>query len=140
MAFQVKPFNNSFFDVNTTDIFKALDNVFSNHQSMTTDIKELEDRFVVEAALPGMNKKDINIHFDQNILTIEARHHSEHHQNDEEGRWIQRERQTSHMKRQFTFNHIDRDHIKASYTNGMLNITLPKLNNQSHTNSNIEID
>ncbi|MBI5975745.1 Hsp20/alpha crystallin family protein [Staphylococcus canis] len=140
MAFQMKPFNNSFFNVNTNDIFKALDQSLFNTQSMMTDIKELDDKYVVEAALPGMNKEDIKIDFDRNLLTIEANQQTENNQDDENGQWIHRERQTSYMKRQFSFNNIDRDNIKAAYTNGMLNVTLPKRQADEDTSSNIEIE
>ena len=60
MAFNMKPFDNSFFDANLVIYSETLDVNFrsiSGSNSIKTDVKELEDAYVVEAELPGMKKK-----------------------------------------------------------------------------------
>ncbi|PTJ79134.1 Hsp20/alpha crystallin family protein [Staphylococcus kloosii] len=142
MAFEMKPFNNSFFDVNPSDFFKDFGRQFFDQfpsQNIKTDIKELDDAYEVEAELPGMDKDNIQLQFDNNILTIAGKQTVENEEQDDEGRVIQRERSYSNVSRQFSFNNIDKDNITASYNNGMLHVKLPK-SQQKDTSSNIQID
>lgn len=142
MAFEMKPFNNSFFDVNPSDFFKDFGRQFFDQfpsQNIKTDITELDDAYEVEAELPGMDKDNIQLQFDNNILTIAGKQTVENEEQDDEGRVIQRERSYSNVSRQFSFNNIDKDNIIASYNNGMLHVKLPK-SQQKDTSSNIQID
>lgn len=142
MAFEMKPFNNSFFDVNPSDFFKDFGRQFFDQfpsQNIKTDIKELDDAYEVEAELPGMDKDNIQLQFDNNILTIAGKQTVENEEQDDEGRVIQRERSYSNVSRQFSFNNIDKDNITASYNNGMLHVKLHK-SQQEDTSSNIQID
>lgn len=142
MAFEMKPFNNSFFDVNPSDFFKDFGRQFFDQfpsQNIKTDITELDDAYEVEAELPGMDKENIQLQFDNNILTIAGIQTVENVEQDDEGRVIQRERSDSNVSRQFSFNNIDKDNITASYNNGMLHVKLPKTQ-QEGKSSNIHID
>ena len=144
MAFDMRPFNNSFFDINQSDFFKDLGRQVFNQSpfsssSITTDIKELDNAYEVEAELPGMDKENINLTFENNILTIEGKQSIENKEEDEEGRVIRRERSYSNVRRQFTFNSVDQTAITASYDNGMLNVTLPK-SEQTNSVNQIQID
>ena len=130
MAFNMRPFDNSFFDVNPSDFFKdfgrQIFDQFPGSSNIKTDVKELEDAYVVEAELPGMKKENINLQFEDNILTIEGKQTFENNKEDENGRIIHQERSYSDVKRQYQFDNVDENGIKAAYENGMLNVTLPK--------------
>ncbi|MEJ7542001.1 Hsp20/alpha crystallin family protein [Staphylococcus intermedius] len=144
MAFDMRPFNHSFFNMEPSDFFKdfgrhMLDDAFTTSH-IKTDIKELDDAYVVEAELPGMDKENIQLKFENNVLTITAQHSVEDRKEDEEGRMIRQERHFSNMQRSFTFNNVDENNIKASYQNGMLNVTLGKRTPGRSTNSDIPID
>lgn len=86
-----------------------------------------------------MDKDNIQLQFDNNILTIAGKQTVENEEHDDAGRVIQRERSYSNVSRQFSFNNIDKDNITASYNNGMLHVKLPKTQ-QEDTSSNIQID
>ena len=113
---------------------------FKVRQVPLSDIKELDDSYVVEAELPGMKKENISLNFENNVLTIEGKQTEENNEEDNNGRVIHRERSVRDVKRQFSFNNIQEDAIKASYDNGMLNVTLPKRSKEDNSNSNIQID
>lgn len=140
MAFQLKPFNHSIFDMNPSDFFKDFEQGLMLSQAFKTDISEREDAYVVSAELPGMAKSDIHVDFDNNILTIAAAHTENNEKENEDGVIVHRERRTSSVKRQFTFNNIERDTIHASYDNGVLEITLPKLQHSETSPSRIPIN
>ncbi|MCO4328628.1 Hsp20/alpha crystallin family protein [Staphylococcus hyicus] len=140
MAFQLKPFNHSIFDMNPSDIFKDFGQGLMQSQAFKTDISEREDAYMVRAELPGMEKSDINVDFDHNVLTIVAAHNESNDKENEDGVIVHRERRTSSVKRQFTFNHVERDAIRASYDNGILEITLPKTQHSETSTSRIPIN
>ncbi|WP_210130627.1 Hsp20/alpha crystallin family protein [Staphylococcus sp. GDK8D82P] len=143
MAFNMKPFDNSFFDANPSDLFRDFGRQFFDQfpgsNSIKTDVKELEDAYVVEAELPGMKKENINLQFENNVLTIEGKQSFENNKEDENGRMIHQEPSYSDVKRQYQFDNVDENGIKAAYENGMLNVTLPK-KEKKESSYNIQID
>lgn len=88
------------------------------------DIVDKGDKFVLEAELPGFDKKDININVDDNRLTITA----EHSESKEESKdnYIRKERRYGSFTRSFDVSNIKTEDIKADYKNGMLVLDLPK--------------
>lgn len=88
------------------------------------DIVDKGDKFVLEAELPGFDKKDININVDDNRLTITA----EHSESKEESKdnYIRKERRYGSFTRSFDVSNIRTEDIKADYKNGMLVLDLPK--------------
>ncbi|MDI9475321.1 MAG: Hsp20/alpha crystallin family protein [Candidatus Alkaliphilus sp. MAG34] len=89
-----------------------------------TDIVDKGDKFVLEAELPGFDKKDINISVDDNRLTITA----EHSESKEESKdnYIRKERRYGSFARSFDVSNIKTEDIKADYENGVLTLNLPK--------------
>ena len=87
-----------------------------------------------------MDKSDISVDFNNNILTIAASHSEDNKEENDEGVIIHRERHTSSVKRQFSFNDVRRDNIEASYDKGVLHITLPKNQNENDSSSRITIN
>ena len=142
MAFDMRPFNNSFFEGNPGDLFKDFGRQFfeqfPDSTSIKSDVKELDNAYVVE--LPGFQKENISLQFENNVLTIEGKQVIENNEEDEAGRLIHQERSTSNVKRQYPFENVDENAIKALYENGMLNVTLPKKTQEERSSSNIQID
>lgn len=91
-----------------------------------TDIKDEGDSFVLEADLPGFDKKDIHLDLNDGVLTIQAERHSEHEEEDKKSKYVRVERSYGQYSRQFDVSGVDTDHIKAKYDNGVLRLTLPK--------------
>lgn len=89
-----------------------------------TDIKETDQEYIVEAEMPGVNKEQITVEFKDQTLTISAQHLSE--TNEENQNYIRRERRSGSMSRSFYVENVDADTIKASYTDGILKVILPK--------------
>ncbi len=91
-----------------------------------TDIKDEGDSYVLEADLPGFDKKDIHLDLNDDVLTIRAERHSEHEEEDKKSKYVRVERAYGQYSRQFDVSGVDADHIKAKYENGVLTLTLPK--------------
>ena len=90
-----------------------------------TDIRDQGDSYLLEADLPGFNKEDIDLHLQDGVLTITAKHQEET-QEGEGGKYICRERRTGSFARSFDVSGIREETISASYDNGVLKLVLPK--------------
>ena len=94
--------------------------------SCRTDIRDEGERFVLEAELPGFDKKDIKLDVDGGFLTLSAEHSSENSEKDKEGRYVRRERSYGSYRRSFDLSGINSEQIDAEYKNGILFVNLPK--------------
>jgi HSP20 family protein len=90
------------------------------------NIKDTPEHFVVEVAVPGMDKKDFKINLKDNVLTISSERKEEEEK--KEGNYTRREYSYQSFSRSFTLpdNIVDSDKISAKYENGELLITIPK--------------
>ncbi|MEE4301921.1 MAG: Hsp20/alpha crystallin family protein [Pseudomonadales bacterium] len=105
------------------------------------DVTEHDDRYVVHAELPGFDKDDIHVSLENGRLAIEAEHSTERKEDGEQGRAVVRERRYGRFVRTLDVGRrVDAEAIKASYTDGVLEITLPKLTPQSQEGKRITID
>ena len=122
------------FERNDNNIFDLFDNFqkqFFRNSNATlpafrADIRDLGDKFVLEAELPGFNKEDISLDLKEGILTIKAEHKENDEQKNNQGEYIRRERRYGSFARSFDVSGIDESGITAAYNNGILEVTLPK--------------
>ena len=129
MMFGMIPFSRR--DDNMFDLFDNFEKYFcvSSNSSMPacrTDIRDLGDKFLMEAELPGFDKEDIQLDLKDGFLTIKAQHKEAQDEKDAQGSYIRRERRLGTFARAFDISGIDEAGITASYTNGILSLTLPK--------------
>ncbi|MCW9037889.1 Hsp20/alpha crystallin family protein [Altibacter sp.] len=120
-------FPNMWSPFNDDDWFRLPDTFKSGTSAPAVNILENEDDFKVEMAVPGMKKEDFNIDLENNLLTISAEEQSENETKGQDGSYTRREFNYSAFKRSFTLpDSVDGEKIAASYTDGVLNITIPK--------------
>ncbi len=93
--------------------------------AMKTDIRENENSYILESELPGFAREDIHAEIKNGYLTIRAEHSANSESNDEN--YLRRERSTRSYSRTFDLSGIDAEAIDASYKDGILSLTLPKL-------------
>lgn len=96
----------------------------SNAGSIRTDVKETDNEYIVEAELPGFDKKDIELDLTDDRLTITAR--QEESTDEENENYIRKERRYGEVCRSFLVRGIDTEKVNADYKDGILRITLPK--------------
>ena len=93
--------------------------------SPALDVFDEKDHFVVNAELPGMKKEDIELSFQDGVLSISG----ERKQSTEksEGETYRSERYFGKFQRSVTLQTaVDSSKISASYKDGVLSVTLPK--------------
>lgn len=90
------------------------------------DVREDEKAYVVHAELPGVKKEDIEVSVDGDQVTVSAEVKEEKEQKDGE-RVLRRERHYGKVARSFTLGQeIDESGAQAKFTDGVLELNLPK--------------
>jgi HSP20 family protein len=94
------------------------------------DISETDSEYNLEAELPGISLKDIDVKIDNNILTIKG--NKEESTEKKERNYYMRERYYGTFQRSIVLpNNIMDGKIKAEFENGILHIAIPKKNQDS---------
>ncbi len=97
-----------------------------NTRMPAVDVQETEDQYIVEADLPGMDEKDIQVKVENDLLTISSEKFDE--KNEKRNGYLLRERNSRSFRRSFALpKDVDREHIEAGYRNGVLKLQLQKL-------------
>lgn len=92
---------------------------------LAVDVMEKENVFVVEASIPGVSPDDVEITYQEDVLTIKGERKMDDTINAEDYRL--RERAAGEFTRSLRFNvPLNTETIDAAYNNGVLTITLPK--------------
>ena len=129
--FELIPFDRHIRGAASFDPFRMLDEMDRRFMSSVpavsafrTDVLDTGDAFKLECELPGFNKEDIKLDIENDCLTISAERKAE--TKSEKDNYVKRERFYGSFTRCFDVSGINVDGIEASYTDGMLNVTLPK--------------
>ncbi|HHV46741.1 MAG TPA: Hsp20/alpha crystallin family protein [Tissierellia bacterium] len=125
------------FDRMFEDMLDEMDFRLSSYYPMKVDIKERDDRYLLEAELPGVNKEDINIEIKNDIMTISVER-KEVFQEEREN-YIKRERRYGSFRRSFPVDDVDQDKIEARFENGVLYMELPKKKDFGGKSNRIQI-
>lgn len=110
--------------------------VYSNR--MRVDIREDEEKYILEAELPGIKKEEIVLEAKDNILTISIE--KDEKIDEEKENYIIKERRYGSMSRSFSIDNVNIEKIKAKFENGILSVTLPKLESKNNKSKRINIE
>ena len=105
-----------------------------------TDVTDEGDHYLLETDLPGFEKKDITLDIHDDMLTIRAERKSKVEEKDKKDKVIRMERSYGSYQRSFDISGVDADQIKAKYTDGVLRLTLPKLERTLPQGRRLEIE
>ncbi|MDY4223596.1 MAG: Hsp20/alpha crystallin family protein [Candidatus Limivicinus sp.] len=131
--FELIPFDRRNHSVSAFDPFRAFDDMERSFfrdvpsiASFRTDVTDTGDAYKLEAELPGFKKEDIKIDVEDDCLTISAERKVDEDKKDEKNNFVKRERYYGSYSRSFDVSGINIDGIEASYTDGVLTLTMPK--------------
>lgn len=108
--------------------------------ALKTDINETDTNYVAKVDVPGIEKNDIKLNYQDNILSISVNKTSFNDHQDKDGNTLMSERSYGAMSRSYRLPNVDEKAITASYTDGVLTITLPKLTEAQQSPHQITID
>ena len=105
-------------------------------QSVSMDIAEQDEEYVVTADLPGYEKGDIDLSISERTLRVSADREESSEESDEEGTYLRRERRRQSVSRAITLpEEVSEDDANAAYNNGVLTVTLPKRDRSNDSRS-----
>jgi HSP20 family protein len=119
-------------NLNTRDVFSLFDDFFneSRHtyvRDFRLDVKEEKEKYVVEAELPGLEKKDISIKFENDYLNISIQTEDNEEDMNESDNYLHRERHMFRSERKVFSQDVDPKKLNAKLKNGILTIELMKM-------------
>ncbi|HTO15967.1 MAG TPA: Hsp20/alpha crystallin family protein [Edaphocola sp.] len=89
------------------------------------NIYEMENSFIIEVLAPGVEKEDIKLQVEDNILTLS--YDKKESAKEEAGKLLRNEFHVKSFKRSFTLGEVVQiENINASYEQGILKIAVPK--------------
>jgi HSP20 family protein len=121
---------NSRFD----DFYNVLDDFFSSDwplkrslafDTFKVDVRDNGSEYLIDAEMPGIDKKDIKVEFDDDgklLISVTKDESGE----EKEGNYIHKERRSVSMSRSIYLSDADRNGIKAKLNDGLLSIAVPK--------------
>lgn len=103
------------------------------------DVSEKKDAYEINAELPGIDKKDIDVTLENGILSISAESRQEDKE-EKEGRVIRQERRYGKFVRSFNVGtDVKEKDIKADFKDGVLHLRVPKSEEKAPVSRRIEI-
>ena len=90
------------------------------------NVYEYDDKVGIVAEIPGLDKKQLEVSVEDGVLTISGDKHSAF-ENDG-AKVLRRELKQSSFKRQFELGELlDGENIKANFKDGILSVSVPKI-------------
>jgi len=100
------------------------------------NISETDNKYFIEAELPGVKQSDLELKLDNNILVIKGK--TEESKESKERNYFMRERYYGSFQRSLTLpNNINENDITANFKDGILNIEITK--KLENSTKNIEV-
>ena len=129
------------FDSMFEDFFRSPSRIMQGSETVWTpriDVLEKEKEYHLIAELPGMDKKDIDITVKDDVLTISGEKKAEEKQEDQN--YYSCERRYGKFERSFRMaGEVDVSNVKAEYKNGVLTLSVPKIEKPEPASTQIQI-
>ena len=122
-------FKNSWFPTVFEDF---LNNDFMPRANITApavNVKEDEKAYTMEVAAPGIRKEFCRVSInDEGNLCLAIENKTEHKENDKKHHYLRREFSYTNYEQNYSLpEDVDKEHIEAKVENGILTVTLPRI-------------
>jgi len=105
--------------------FPAIPTLFPNIKSMSCDIIDEGDKYLIKLEMPGVKKEEINLNVSDNSIEISAQHKEE--EEEKKKNYLRKERSEISYYRTLPLpEKVLSDKTQAKLTDGILNVTIPK--------------
>ncbi len=123
--------NRSWFPTVFDDLFNSdwTPRVYSSSTTPAVNVKEDAKQYVMEIASPGIKKEYCRVHMDQDgNLCVAIENKMEHKEEDKKEHYLRREFAYANYQQTYSLpDNVDKDKIAAKVENGILSVTLPKV-------------
>ncbi|UIP00658.1 Hsp20/alpha crystallin family protein [Halobaculum sp. CBA1158] len=112
----------------------------SRRSGVDIDVAEYDDEVVVVADLPGFEREDIDVTVRDGVLSIHAERTTAREDGDD-GAYLRRERRAASLRRSVSLPAaVDEDDASATYTNGVLTVSLPTVADGDEDGHRIDVN
>ena len=126
------------FDRLINRIFNRDFDLWEGERTPSIDVYEEGDNIIVKAEIPGVKKEDISVSLSDDTLTISGKKSEEKEVKKEN--YYRKEIRSGSFSRSFTLPaRVDKDKVKATYKDGVLQLVLPKAPEEKEKEVKIEI-
>lgn len=117
------------FEESVSDMLKDFGvGAIAHTTNIQVNVKEYDDRFEIDAKVPGFSKDEINVGFEDNTLVIELNKSESKEEKEDDGTYYMKEFSCESYRRSIALpNKVDTDKAEAELKNGVMKIKLPKL-------------
>ena len=126
-------FGNALRGTYRADPFEILDRVFDHDffspafRSPAVDVREEDNRYVIEAELPGLSEKDLKLELKDEVLSLSTAQREEKQDEDKAKKWLRHERREYSFNRSFALpEDANGEAIEARFKDGLLTVEVPK--------------
>ena len=114
--------NSSLSDIFDTFFNDDLTKMFNMEESIKTEIKEKDDSYLLKAELPGVNKEDLQLDYNDGYLTISAVQNTNFENKNDN--YFGQERCYKQVSKSFYFDNVDKEKIQAKFQDEILGVIL----------------
>ena len=116
---------NRIFDESFSRTADVDDDISMSAWKPSVDIYETDEAIFLKAELPGIKKEDVSVEIKDNVLTLRGERVED--KEIKEGSYFRKERCFGTFSRAFNLQHrVQPDKIKAKFKDGILEIEIPK--------------
>jgi len=117
----------SMFETNFPEVAQTVGvNPFSSTAYPKVNVYEYDDKVSVVAEIPGIDKKNLNVEVEDDVMTIKGSKHG--FDEDADATILRRELKHSAFERKFTLGEsLDGESIEANFKDGILSVDIPKI-------------
>ena len=117
----------SMFQTNFPEVAQTVGvNPFSSTAYPKVNVYEYEDKVGVVAEIPGIDRTNLDVEVEEGVMTIKGSKHG--FDEDTQATVLRRELKHSAFERKFTLGEsLDGDSIKANFKDGILSVSVPKV-------------
>ena len=124
------------------NVFKFDESLFKNTLIPTypdTDIKRVDNAFVVQIDIPGYDKNNIDISYENDVLSVSGTVKEENETKEDE-KYCVKERKMKSFSKKWILKNTTSKGITAKFENGVLTIKVPLRESEDKTENKVKID
>ena len=107
--------------------------IITSGNVLKTNIRKEVNNYIYEVDVPGYNKEDVKVNYEDGYLIVEVRSTKESKNNYPGSSYVRQERYSGSCSRSYYIGEIDENKIIAKYNNGVLSIMFPDEENNKKT-------
>jgi HSP20 family protein len=108
--------------------------------AVPVNLRETDKTYEMELVAPGIRKEDFKLNVSNDMLTVSFEHQDSHNEENKNESWLRKEYKLQSFTRSFSLDDtVDVNNISASYSNGILYLSLHKKENAQKVSRTIQV-